>query len=185
MTERWLPVHGWEGLYEISDQGRARSLDRSVIDSRGRSRRFSGQVRIPTLASGYPRIAMTRMGVREYRAIHVMVLETFVGLRPDGMEACHSDDNKLNNNVSNLRWDTQSENAKDIVRHGYHRLSSRTQCPREHPLESPNLRVKSSGHKECLSCARARSRQKNRPGQDFKSIADEVSAEIMAKPVSE
>ena len=50
--------------------------------------------------------------------IHVLVLEAFVGPRPDGHEACHNDGNTHNNDVSNLRWDTPANNQQDRVRHG-------------------------------------------------------------------
>ncbi len=51
-------------------------------------------------------------------AVHVMVLETFVGPRPKGMHACHYDGDKLNNHLSNLRWDTPKGNGRDKIRHG-------------------------------------------------------------------
>lgn len=51
------------------------------------------------------------------RQISNLVLETFVGPRPPGMEACHDPDpDKNNNRLCNLRWDTPKENAQDAVR---------------------------------------------------------------------
>lgn len=50
--------------------------------------------------------------------VHVLVLELFVGHRPEGMEACHTDGNPTNNHVSNLRWDTPQGNWADRKRHG-------------------------------------------------------------------
>lgn len=49
-----------------------------------------------------------------------LVLEAFVGVCPDGMEACHDDGNCLNDSSGNLRWDTHQSNLKDRVRHGTH-----------------------------------------------------------------
>lgn len=54
------------------------------------------------------------------KKVHQLVLEAFVGLCPDGMEACHNDGNPENNDLHNLRWDTRSENTKDAVKHGTH-----------------------------------------------------------------
>ena len=51
-------------------------------------------------------------------SIHQLVLETYIGKCPDGMEARHLDGNKQNNKLSNLKWDTHSENEKDKIRHG-------------------------------------------------------------------
>lgn len=50
--------------------------------------------------------------------VHKLVLEAFVGPRPEGMEACHSDGNSLNNHASNLRWDTHLNNMADRTKHG-------------------------------------------------------------------
>jgi hypothetical protein len=48
-----------------------------------------------------------------------MVLEAFVGPRPEGMQACHFPDRSTRNNrLENLRWDTGSENTIDKIRHG-------------------------------------------------------------------
>ncbi len=48
----------------------------------------------------------------------ILVLEAFVGPRPDGMECCHKDGNCLNDSLGNLRWDTSAANKADMVRHG-------------------------------------------------------------------
>lgn len=50
--------------------------------------------------------------------VHRLVLEAFKGKCPDGMEGCHNDGNSLNNNLSNLRWDTHLNNMKDSEKHG-------------------------------------------------------------------
>ena len=49
-----------------------------------------------------------------------MVLETFVGPCPKGMEACHNNDIKTDNRLSNLRWDTKSNNTFDAINHNKH-----------------------------------------------------------------
>lgn len=50
--------------------------------------------------------------------VHVLVLEAFVGPRPDGMEGCHNDGDPSNNRLSNLRWDTPLANWSDRRKHG-------------------------------------------------------------------
>lgn len=50
--------------------------------------------------------------------VHRIVLETFVGPCPDGMEGCHNDGNPINNRVDNLRWDTRASNRADMLVHG-------------------------------------------------------------------
>lgn len=53
----------------------------------------------------------------EFR-IHRLVLETFIGPCPNGMEGCHNDGNPLNNHLDNLRWDTHKKNVEDSIKHG-------------------------------------------------------------------
>jgi hypothetical protein len=54
--------------------------------------------------------------VRKY--VHQLVLEAFVGPRPDGYHACHCDGDRKNNALSNLRWDSPRENVMDKLKHG-------------------------------------------------------------------
>lgn len=117
--ERWLPVVGQEGFYEVSDLGRIRSLDRWVNYGGARShRRFKrGVIHDPSpLASGH---LATRFGKNTPRVfIHHVVLTAFVGPRPSGMEGCHGPSGPGDNRLTNLRWDTRSQNQRDITRHG-------------------------------------------------------------------
>jgi hypothetical protein len=48
----------------------------------------------------------------------ILVLESFVGPRPNGHECCHNDGNCLNDSIANLRWGTSAENKADQLRHG-------------------------------------------------------------------
>lgn len=67
---------------------------------------------------GYPSVTLTENTRRAHTKVHTLVLTAFVGPRPDGMEACHLDGTRTNNNLSNLRWDTRKGNARDSIRHG-------------------------------------------------------------------
>lgn len=53
--------------------------------------------------------------------IHTLVLKTFVGDCPIGMEACHINGNRQHNHIYNLRWDTRKNNHKDALQHGTHK----------------------------------------------------------------
>lgn len=55
---------------------------------------------------------------RKMKLVHRLVLETFVGPCPPGMQCCHNDGDKLNNKVDNLRWDTHQANQDDKIKHG-------------------------------------------------------------------
>lgn len=74
----------------------------------------------PGLSCGRLTVALGR---NETELVHRLVLEAFIGPCPDKMECCHADDNPLNNNLSNLRWDTRSNNMKEGYKNGkYKRL---------------------------------------------------------------
>lgn len=115
--ERWLPVVGWEGLYEVSNLGRVRSLPRKG----GNNRMYGGRILRPGLGSnGYLTVVLCRQGApdRSY-CVHTLVLEAFSGPRPDRMEACHGPMGPLVNAwPSNLSWGTRAENAADRYRDG-------------------------------------------------------------------
>lgn len=67
----------------------------------------------------YPRLCLYDItGKRHYRRVHYLVLEAFVGSRPPGLLACHKDDNKQNNRLSNLYWGTEQENHEDAKKNG-------------------------------------------------------------------
>jgi hypothetical protein len=57
-------------------------------------------------------------GKRSQTYIHHLILTTFVGPMPEGLEACHGDGDPANNSLSNLRWGTRASNAADRVEHG-------------------------------------------------------------------
>lgn len=73
---------------------------------------------------GYARVALYLDGVSKTYQVHRLVLETFIGPCPEGMECLHIDGNPENNDISNLRWGTHYENVQDAKRHGtYQRLT--------------------------------------------------------------
>lgn len=119
MSERWLPVVGYEGIYEVSSLGNVRSLTRIVIGKWPR--------RIPTKVlrlikhkEGYRCVTLYGRGKPGKQLAHHLVLEAFVGPRPPGKEGCHGDRDRAHNDVDNLRWGTRSDNMQDAVRHGTH-----------------------------------------------------------------
>jgi hypothetical protein len=68
--------------------------------------------------SGYLKVSFHVGGKLITPAVHRLVLGAFVGKCPDGMEGCHSDGDRLNNALNNLRWATPLDNAADKRRHG-------------------------------------------------------------------
>jgi hypothetical protein len=58
------------------------------------------------------------LGKGNHRKVHHLVLEAFIGPRPDGFEACHGNGDPTDNRVENLRWGTHEENHDDRAMHG-------------------------------------------------------------------
>lgn len=117
--EVWLPLPGHEEFYSISNLGRVKSHARNAVGTRGRpSTRQLKILKQGVTRRGYLNVAIAANGKAVSRYVHHLVLITFVGPRPDGMEACHGDGNPSNNALPNLRWDTPVSNASDRVKHG-------------------------------------------------------------------
>lgn len=128
-AERWLPIAGFEGLYEVSDAGRVRSMDRVRIQqiargadrSRTVSRRLQGRLLTPVKAKsgGYHRVSLSDgQGGVSVRKVHQLVCAAFIGPRPQGQMPLHCDGDPTNNRLSNLRYGTGSENVADAIAHG-------------------------------------------------------------------
>ncbi|MBX9661624.1 MAG: NUMOD4 motif-containing HNH endonuclease [Nitrospiraceae bacterium] len=163
--EEWRPVVGWEDLYEVSDQGRVRSLDRTTHFTDGRVRFFPGQLltlyRSPGKARAYPRVELRRAKQHRTVNVHVLVLEAFVGPRPDGMNCCHWNDDPTDNRLSNLRWDTTSANQHDQVRNGRHANMRKTHCPQGHAYSPENLiNEEAYRRRRCRECHNADGRRR-------------------------
>lgn len=78
VTERWLPVPGWEGLYEVSDQKNVRSLDRVVAARYGGERRIPGRVLRQWInTAGHPAVTLNKVGAKEHWRVDLLVQEAF------------------------------------------------------------------------------------------------------------
>jgi hypothetical protein len=67
---------------------------------------------------GRHQITLNKDGKKYTRKIHRIVLETHIGPCPSGFEGCHWDDDRSNNRIEKLRWDTKIANAEDAIRNG-------------------------------------------------------------------
>lgn len=106
--ERWRPVVGFEGRYEVSDLGAVHSI------RAGRAMRCF----VRDSKKGYVSVALSLEGRVRTAFVHTLVLEAFIGPRPTGHQAAHLDGDRANNALTNLAWKTQSENEADKLRHG-------------------------------------------------------------------
>lgn len=164
-NERWLPIPGHKGTYEISDHGRVWSCRRTIRRSDGRTSTVGGRIlKGGTLKSGHRSVWLaTSTGEGDWRLIHRLVLEAFVGVCPEGMECCHFDDDPSNNRLGNLRWATRNENMLDRSRNGIDNNATKnaTHCFRGHAFDGKNTIVYSDGHRACRECKNAAGRRRN------------------------
>jgi hypothetical protein len=123
--ENWKDVVGYEGEYRVSDHGKVMSVARIVPGRWGSLRVREKILKWGVGKSGYAHVGLTKDGKLKTIEVHKIVLEAFVGPAPDGMEACHWDNDRMNNCLDNLRWGTRFDNASDKIRHGSDPLGER------------------------------------------------------------
>lgn len=118
MVEVWKAVPGYEGLYEVSDQGRVRSVDRLITEKTGKTRYCRGRIlKTRVDKEGYPSLQLWRDNRCKLRRVHTIVAEAFLGTRT-GWVVRHLDGNPSHNNLSNLAYGTQSDNERDCYQYG-------------------------------------------------------------------
>lgn len=120
--ETWLPVVGFEGLYEVSDHGHVRSLDHQVVQNSRwglQSRIQRGcLLKLKPFKGGYLQVCIYRAGKPFYRHVAHLVAEAFIGPRPERNQVCHCNGVNTDNRAVNLRYDTTSGNHADKAEHG-------------------------------------------------------------------
>ncbi len=127
-AERWLPVLGYEGVYEVSDQGRVKRVGKAARHGKGRGGGARiGLVLAPQKQSGgYRAVQLWREGLMKRRLVHVLVALAFLGPPPERHEVNHIDGDKTRNGLTNLEYLTRSENNKHAYRIGLRRVSATT-----------------------------------------------------------
>ena len=162
--EQWRPVVGWEGLYEVSNHGNVRSLDRVVPHYRAGTRLHRGKVLSPAkITTGHLRVLLSKDGKPRGLLVHRLVLEAFVGSPQDGQVACHWNDIPDDNRLENLRWDSLSENQRDRIRNGIQHNVNKTHCPQGHAYDEDNTLVGTTPtgtRRSCRTCARDAKRRR-------------------------
>jgi hypothetical protein len=115
-TEEFRPVVGFEGLYEVSNLGRVRSVSRMVRMSNGRNRFRVGKALKPSsgqnISKGYPCVGLYKDKKMHWIHAHRIVVSAFISSSiPDGFYTDHINRNKEDNRVCNLRLVSSTANA--------------------------------------------------------------------------
>lgn len=105
MQEIWKDIKEYEGLYQVSNLGKVKSLKRNKIIT-------------PKLIHSYFSVILyNKKNYKNFR-IHRLVAQAFIPNPNNYPQVNHIDGNKLNNSVNNLEWCTQSHNMKEAYRIG-------------------------------------------------------------------
>lgn len=116
--EKWLPIDGYEGIYEISSLGQVRRLlkrycRKTIVLAEPAS------ITPKRIGKGYRGVVLSKGGKKKMRYIHDLVARAFIGPPPsDAHEVAHGDGVRCKNDCENLSWKTRRENHEDKKRHG-------------------------------------------------------------------
>ena len=110
MKEIWKDIEGYEGLYQVSNLGRVKSLERKIRKRNG-YRTIKELIKKPTLGkNGYLKICLCKNCRVKFYSLHRIVAETFIPNPENKPQVDHINTNKTDNRVENLRWCTNKEN---------------------------------------------------------------------------
>jgi len=110
--ELWKDIKGYEGRYQVSNQGRVRSLNRIITNCRGRKQVVKEKILKPeNVFDGYERVSLSRNGKRTHYRVATLVFEAFNGSIPKGLEIDHINGIRTDNHLDNLRAVSHRDNC--------------------------------------------------------------------------
>lgn len=113
MKEIWKDIEEYEGIYQVSNLGRVKSVDR--LD--GSNHRLKGKIKSTSIRpNGYENVILFKNSKRKGHSVHRLVAQAFISNTDNKPEVNHIDENKTNNQASNLEWVTAKENMNHGTR---------------------------------------------------------------------
>lgn len=113
--EEWRDIAGYEGIYQVSDLGRVRSLDRIKITSNNGKEylaEIKGVLIVQERSKSSVRVRMSKEGVGTWFKLDKLVATTFLKEPLEGGSLIHIDGDPFNNAVTNLKWGSSNVKAK-------------------------------------------------------------------------
>jgi hypothetical protein len=125
--EKWKPIKGYEGYYEISNKGNVRGIKRTIATSNGKTVTIKPKLlKLQKDGNGYPTIMLTKQGIRKAYNVHRIVAEAFMP-NSKGLDVVnHINSIKTDNSVENLEWCTQHENLHKSIKYNNYTLANKT-----------------------------------------------------------
>lgn len=120
MKEIWKDIKDYEGLYQISNLGNVRSLERKVRINKG-YRIVKNKILKLGIRNNYYVINLNKNNKKKSFQVHRLVAEAFINNLDNKPIINHKNFNKLDNNVNNLEWCTQKENVNYSICNMKHR----------------------------------------------------------------
>ncbi len=121
--EIWMDVIGFEGMYQVSNIGRVKSLDRPMKSGVQKNCiRSGGLLKQQITQHGYYQAYLSKHGLTKGITVHRLLALAFIPNPSKKRAVNHKDGNKKNNNLSNLEWVTDSENVRHAFRTGLNRV---------------------------------------------------------------
>ena len=106
-------IIGYEGIYQISNTGIVKSLDRKIQTKNGAIRFLKGKILKQSLNTyGYKTVLLCTNGISKNKLVHRLIADIFIENKDNKICINHKDGVKTNNNICNLEWVTHSENLK-------------------------------------------------------------------------
>lgn len=163
MKEKWVPIEGFEGLYEVSNFGEVKALERLVLNNGGLQRKHERILKPNYGKNNHGIVVLCKNGKTYPRTVHRLVACAFIP-NPDNKPVVdHIDTDKKNNRSDNLRWCTQKENCNNPLSRA-HLSKAKMGHPRTASAEVCRANIKkahefnrgrklSEDHKRALSIA--------------------------------
>ncbi|WP_053032139.1 NUMOD4 domain-containing protein [Staphylococcus haemolyticus] len=137
--EYWKDIKGYEGLYQVSNLGNIKSIDRSIKRSTSLMKLKNKPISQYVGNRGYPMVSLCINGKCKRYLVHRIVAIAFLPNPLNKAYVNHIDGNKQNSNLENLEWSTPTENSIHAHKHG---LANVARGERQHSSKLTVDRVK-------------------------------------------